>query len=387
MTGGGQTTTYTWDVWGQLRRVDLPGGGVIEYAIDGAGRRVGRKKNGAWTARWVYGAGLGPVAELDGDGYVAKRFVYGSHANVPDYVVTLTRTSTTTLESVAAVVHDRRGGVRELIAMTDSLSSVHTTYDEYGRVSDPNPVNVGVTVPFGFAGGMYDPETGLVHLGAREYDPQTGRWLTPDPIGFAGGPNLYGYVLADPVNYIDPLGHGPEITDRFLNNWFYNGFNWWMDCLGGAGTANEFWSPNTNGFAIGISNQLSVIMATVGLNFEIIGNIQSIGFIPTNFTLSDATGLYVTGGLSLPVKAISGNLSFNAAFNMSENIPWQGPFLEASVGASVTGGVFGGVDSSLRFQPDAWYGLSVGRGIGIGFPGDITYNIYKPIWTLKDLRS
>ena len=171
---------------------------------------VGRKKNGAWTARWVYGAGLGPVAELDADGYVAKRFVYGSHANVPDYVVTLTRTTTTTLESVAAVVHDRRGGVRELIAMTDSLSPVHTTYDEYGRISDPNPVNVGVSVPFGFAGGMFDPETGLVHLGAREYDPQTGRWLTPDPIGFAGGPNLYGYVLADPINYIDPLGWSAE---------------------------------------------------------------------------------------------------------------------------------------------------------------------------------
>ena len=160
------------------------------------------------------GSGLGPVAELGADGYVAKRFVYGSHANVPDYVVTLTRTSTTTLESVAAVVHDRRGGVRELIAMSDSLSPVHTTYDEYGRISDPNPVNVGVAVPFGFAGGMFDPETGLVHLGAREYDPQTGRWLTPDPIGFAGGPNLYGYVLADPVNYIDPLGHGPEQNQK-----------------------------------------------------------------------------------------------------------------------------------------------------------------------------
>ena len=216
-------------MWGQLRRVDLPGGDVIEYAIDGAGRRVGRKKNGAWTARWVYGAGLGPVAELDGDGRVAKRFVYGRHANVPDYVVTLTRTTTTTLESVAAVVHDRRGGVRELIAMRDSLSSVHTTYDEYGRISDPNPVNVGVAVPFGFAGGMFDPETGLVHLGAREYDPQTGRWLTPDPIGFAGGPNLYGYVLADPINYIDPLGHWSAAVEGFVSGF---GQGAWDGALG-----------------------------------------------------------------------------------------------------------------------------------------------------------
>ena len=252
VTGGGQTTTYTWDVWGQLRRVDLPGGDVIEYAIDGAGRRVGRKKNGAWTARWVYGAGLGPVAEIDGDGYVAKRFVYGSHANVPDYIVTLTRTTTTTLESVAAVVHDRRGGVRELIAMTDSLSPVHTTYDEYGRISDPNPVNIGVSVPFGFAGGLFDPETGLVHLGAREYDPQTGRWLTPDPIGFAGGPNLYGYVLADPINYIDPLGHWSAAVEGFVSGFAQGASEGWQGMSVGIiraatfGYATDYTDPNNN---------------------------------------------------------------------------------------------------------------------------------------------
>lgn len=61
--------------------------------------------------------------------------------------------------------------------------------------------------PFGFAGGLYDRDTGLVHFGAREYDPQVGRWISKDPIGFAGGDaNLFGYVLNDPVNFIDPGG-------------------------------------------------------------------------------------------------------------------------------------------------------------------------------------
>jgi hypothetical protein len=46
-----------------------------------------------------------------------------------------------------------------------------------------------------------------VHLQAREYDPVTGRFTTKDPIGFAGGDtNLYGYVLGDPVNWVDPSG-------------------------------------------------------------------------------------------------------------------------------------------------------------------------------------
>jgi len=61
--------------------------------------------------------------------------------------------------------------------------------------------------PFGFAGGMYDSDTGLTRFGARDYDPETGRWTVKDPIRFDGGDtNLYGYVLNDPINFYDPLG-------------------------------------------------------------------------------------------------------------------------------------------------------------------------------------
>jgi RHS repeat-associated protein len=61
--------------------------------------------------------------------------------------------------------------------------------------------------PFGFAGGLYDVDTGLVRFGARDYDPHTGRWTAKDPIRFGGGDtNLYGYVVGDPVNLTDPSG-------------------------------------------------------------------------------------------------------------------------------------------------------------------------------------
>ena len=63
---------------------------------------------------------------------------------------------------------------------------------------------------FGFAGGLYDPDTKLTHFGYREYDPFTGRWTSKDPIGFKGGDsNLYGYVLNDPVNLVDRDGLNP----------------------------------------------------------------------------------------------------------------------------------------------------------------------------------
>ena len=60
---------------------------------------------------------------------------------------------------------------------------------------------------FAFAGGLYDADTGLNRFGARDYDPVVGRWTAKDPIRFAGGDvNLYGYVLNDPVNLVDPSG-------------------------------------------------------------------------------------------------------------------------------------------------------------------------------------
>lgn len=70
-------------------------------------------------------------------------------------------------------------------------------------LSDSNP---GFQA-FGFASGLYDHQTSLVRFGARDYDPETGRWLSKDPILFNGGDtNLYGYVLNDPINFIDPSG-------------------------------------------------------------------------------------------------------------------------------------------------------------------------------------
>jgi RHS repeat-associated protein len=54
-------------------------------------------------------------------------------------------------------------------------------------------------VPFGFAGGLYDADTGLVRFGARDYDPSVGRWVSKDPIRFGGRQaNIYAYAGDDP---------------------------------------------------------------------------------------------------------------------------------------------------------------------------------------------
>ncbi len=75
----------------------------------------------------------------------------------------------------------------------------------YGRkLTDSGSVTLN---GFGFAGEQVDPETGFVYLRNRSYDPTTSRFLTPDPLGYAGsGVNLYAYVGNNPATLTDPSG-------------------------------------------------------------------------------------------------------------------------------------------------------------------------------------
>jgi RHS repeat-associated protein len=193
---GTDTTHYFYDAFGSLVSVRLPDGTLIEYVIDGQNRRVGKKVNGVLFKRRLYQNQLNIIAELDGLGNIVSRFVYGTKAHVPSYVVKG--------DSTYRIVSDHLGSVRLVINVASGTIIQRMDYDEFGNIrTDANP---GFQ-PFGFSGGLYDGQTILIRFGARDYDPETGRWTTKDPIGFAGGDgNVYRYVLNDPGNYIDTFG-------------------------------------------------------------------------------------------------------------------------------------------------------------------------------------
>ena len=92
-------------------------------------------------------------------------------------------------------------------AITDENGNIlkTLTYDSFGTIiADSNPT---FKIPFGFAGGLYDADSKLTRFGYRDYDASTGKWIAKDPIGFDGGDtNLYGYMLGDPVGFVDPSG-------------------------------------------------------------------------------------------------------------------------------------------------------------------------------------
>jgi len=176
----------------------LPDGTVIEYLVDGADRRIARKVNGLVMQQWLYLDRLRLVAELDSAGNVVSTFGFASGGNSPAY---MTRSGMT-----YRIIEDHLGSPRLVVDAATGAVAQRMDFDEFGNVLlDTNP---GFQ-PFGFAGGLYDPQTRLVRFGARDYDAETGRWCAKDPIRFAGGQeSLYAYVDNDPVNKSDPAGLG-----------------------------------------------------------------------------------------------------------------------------------------------------------------------------------
>ncbi|MEP7020336.1 MAG: RHS repeat-associated core domain-containing protein [Pseudonocardiales bacterium] len=191
-------TTYQTDDFGQLRAVVLPGGRHVTYLVDAAGRRVGRQVNGAAITGYLYRPDGHVVAQLDSHNTIIVRFAYDDLGRL----AWLQRDGHT-----YRVVTDQLGSPLLVIDTRSGAVAQSLTYDTSGTITaDTKP---GFQ-PFGFTGGLSDPDTGLVHLGARDYDPAIGRWTSPDPIRFNGGDaNLYRYAAGDPVNRTDPSGLEP----------------------------------------------------------------------------------------------------------------------------------------------------------------------------------
>ena len=79
-------------------------------------------------------------------------------------------------------------------------------YDSFGNIIERSG---DLELPFGFAGGIWDEDTKLIRFGVRDYDPETGRWTSKEPLGFAGSRNWYVYSYNNPVNWYDLTGFKP----------------------------------------------------------------------------------------------------------------------------------------------------------------------------------
>ena len=244
---GVKTWTYAYDALGNLITVvkpDMDNTGApnttYTYLVDGQGRRIGkREKVGAGAEsikkRWLYRNQLAPLAELTSTGELEALFIYGSRPNVPDLVIKRSVAQNGVVSyKTYRLFSDQLGSPRMAVNVDDKDDIPYRV--DYSAFGVPEWKGTGAFatpkfdwIPFGFAGGLFDPNTELVRFGARDYDPSIGRWISKDPILFDGGQaNLYVYVGNDPVNLADPSGLAPKdklwgLPSRFWR-WYHRKF-------------------------------------------------------------------------------------------------------------------------------------------------------------------
>jgi RHS repeat-associated protein len=139
---------------------------------------------------------------MDGAGGLLRRYVYG-----------IGRVSMATPGTTGFYSTDSLGSVTE-ISDTGGASLGQFDADPFGDGETATGLDPSVAGnPFGFAGEYRDPVTGLYDLHARQYDPATGRFLAPDPLGAEGASSSYVYVGDNPLRFADPTGMRRQPAD------------------------------------------------------------------------------------------------------------------------------------------------------------------------------
>lgn len=190
---------FDYDVRGILRRSAVAS--PLQYEVDGLGRRA-VTSDGSSSLSYSYAGGyrvLGvysdPTADIDETIYLGQ---------LPVALVRMTRGSA---PSIYATFADQLGTVRE-VADSDGRAVWLWKGESFGASApNENPSGLGrFENPSRFPGQFFDARSGTNYNVFRDYDPATGRYLQPDPLGLAAGTSLYGYVGSNPYGAIDPLG-------------------------------------------------------------------------------------------------------------------------------------------------------------------------------------
>ena len=216
---------YAYDFENRLTQVTLAWRGAlffvhrryINYKYDALGRRVERNTSDGEVEKFVYD-GQDVIEDLNANGEVIRTYLNGP--GIDDKI------RQTDENGDLYFTSDHLGSTATLTD-ADGEEVEQITYDSFGKSEGS-----GLT-RFTYTGREFDADTGLYYYRARWYDPQLGRFISEDPIGFGGDDiNLYGFVWQNPLNFSDPYG---------LDGWGNNTADW-LD--GNIGYAQRWWQPD-----------------------------------------------------------------------------------------------------------------------------------------------
>jgi len=202
LLSGDGAKTYKYDAENRLVEVDYVGGSNKSvFSYDGLNRRtvVAETVSGVTTTKRYLWCGDRVCQVRDAADTVLKRIL-------PEGEFTVTGATK------LVYMQDQLGSVRDVIDATTGTRVKSYDYTAYGKVARNN--GTGDT-DYRYAGLWYHPQSTLNLAKYRAQDGATGRWINRDPIREAGGINLYGYVGANPLNKLDPVGfEGQQCADE-----------------------------------------------------------------------------------------------------------------------------------------------------------------------------
>jgi RHS repeat-associated protein len=198
------TRTYTWDMENRLIEIDYTSGAKSNLAYDGMGRRTvdveTASGGGTTTTRFLW---CGPriCQTRDGTDTVQSRILAEGELNVIS-------------GQKAVYMPDQLGSVRDVIDATTGNLISSIDFSPYGA---PTATSGTFAPQYQYAGLFAHTPSGLLLSTTRAYDPVHPHWLNRDLIREYGGWNLYAYVLANPVNWVDALGLVVKEYQRPIN--------------------------------------------------------------------------------------------------------------------------------------------------------------------------
>lgn len=186
---------------------------IASYRYNSQGQRVGKTVHQGGTERhshYLWQSGL-LVAEMDGQGRITSQYLYLGALPIAKLESARNPDNPSGKDRLLHIHNDHRGSP---LAMTDERQRVvwraHQTpwgAPALHEASSKAPVPAqGAVLNLRLPGQYFDEETGLHDNWHRTYDPASGRYLQPDPLGYPDGPDAYLYAGGDPLNSIDPTG-------------------------------------------------------------------------------------------------------------------------------------------------------------------------------------
>ncbi|MFI2506887.1 putative T7SS-secreted protein [Streptomyces sp. NPDC018972] len=212
-----ETWRYEWDTEGRLTSVITPDGTRWRYRYDPLGRRTGKQRL-AFDGETVI-----EEIRFTWDGAILCEQVTVSQAVPRPVALTWDHRGPTPLAQTERILtanaRQEEIDCRFFAIATDLIGTPTELIDETGEIAWRTRTTLwGTTAwtrsstaytPLRFPGQYHDPETGLHYNYFRHYDPETGRYTSPDPLGLAPAPNPVAYVH-NPHTYADPLGLSPN---------------------------------------------------------------------------------------------------------------------------------------------------------------------------------